>query len=143
MSHVTTADCHVMSIPALGKAVVDLGGCLTRKPTFKWFNRHVGDYPLPAGYSVEDLGKCEYAISFPGADYEIGVVNRKDGKPGYTFMYDFYQQQKLMQIIGKDACNLKQAYTVRAFEEQAMMKFKTSCNIKKVGNKVVVQFSKF
>jgi hypothetical protein len=92
MSHVTTAPTKIVNLQALELACKELGLELRRgQTTYRWYGRHVGDYPLPEGFTREDLGKCAHAISVPGNDhaYEIGVVQNKNGQ-GYTLMYDFY-----------------------------------------------------
>lgn len=91
--------------------------------TYRWYGEHVGDYPLPAGFAIEDLGKCEHAIRIPGQDndkipgsiapYEVGVVRRRDGKPGFQLMWDFYDGGKGMEVrVGKDCTRLRQAYSI-------------------------------
>ena len=50
--------------------------------TFKWYGRYVGDYRAfekqlaDLGIKVEDYGKCDHAIRVPGAEYEIGLVQK-------------------------------------------------------------------
>lgn len=93
MSHVVDVDVQIKDIDALKEACKERGLELVQKSTYRWYGRHVGDWPMPTGFTRADLGKCEYAIRVPGADsdtYEIGVVRRRDGKEGYTFMYDFF-----------------------------------------------------
>lgn len=83
--------------------------------TYHWWGVSVGDYPLPKGFLAEDLGKCDHAlrvVGHPGA-YEVGICKRRDGKPGYALLYDFYQGgYGLEEKIGKGANKLKQAYGV-------------------------------
>jgi hypothetical protein len=94
VSHVVDLDVQVKDIDALRAACEATGTLeLVEKSTYKWYGRHVGDYPMPAGFTKADLGKCEFAIKVKGATrdtYEVGVVKRRDGKEGYTFLYDFY-----------------------------------------------------
>jgi hypothetical protein len=68
---------------------------------------------LPEGYTEEDLGHCTYAMGLPNNDkaYEVGVVERKDGK-GWDMCWDFYQKgYGLQDAIGEDGTNLKTGYT--------------------------------
>lgn len=106
MSHVTEVDVEITDLDCLEQACAKLGLELVRgKTEYKWYGRHVGDYPLPAGFSKEDMGKCEHVIRIVDNDtaYEIGVVKRRDGKPGYTFHYDFWSGgYGLMEVISKD-----------------------------------------
>lgn len=110
MSHVATIDLHITDLGALEQAAKRLGFELMHgQTTYKWFGQHVGDYPLPAGFTVDDLGKCEHALRHPNAEYEIGVIRRRDGKPGYSLIWDFFDDS-LARVAGKDCCNVKQQY---------------------------------
>jgi len=75
MSHVEDIDIEITDLKALAAAVAELGAIYTpNQKSNAWFGRSVGDYPLPAGFTAEMLGKCEHAISLPCCRYEIGVV---------------------------------------------------------------------
>ncbi len=110
MSHICTVDLHITDLTALQKAAEVLGLKLNlNQKTYKWYGRSVGDYPLPEGFKAEDFGKCEHTLSIPGNGqaYEIGVVARRDGKPGYTLMWDFWNGgYGLEKIVGKIVINL-------------------------------------
>jgi len=113
MSHVANVALEVKDLDCLGKAATRLGMWMKQQPTYKWWGHSVGDYPLPAGFTKDDLGKCEYAIGVPGNDkaYEVGVVKRRDGKPGYLLQWDFYAGgYGLQEKVGVDCNLLKQAY---------------------------------
>src|SRR5690242_4399839 len=112
MSHVALIDIEVHDLDAL-QAVAEMLGMELRRDqkTYHWFGKHVGDYPLPAGFTKEDLGKCDAAlvvkpdtkrtwtqnVALNGKDvgpqfqpYEIGVAKAKDGRPGYVLLWDFW-----------------------------------------------------
>lgn len=91
MSHVTAIAIEIKDLDALDAACAELKANLKRgKTTYNWYERSVGDYPLPEGFKASDLGKCDHAIQLPGVNYEIGVC-RNPAKPGsYTLLYDFY-----------------------------------------------------
>lgn len=114
MSHVARIDMEIKDLECLKKAAESLGLKFVEGQTsYRWFNQHVGDYPLPENFKVSDLGKCEHALSIPGNStaYEIGVVKRRDGKPGYTLLWDFWQGGYGLQAkVGKDGNLLKQSY---------------------------------
>jgi hypothetical protein len=115
MSHVATIDIEIKDLPALEQACKRLGLELVRdQKSYRWYGSHVGDYPVPEGFTVEDLGKCDHAIRVPGNEeaYEIGVVRRRDGKAGYTLLYDFYAGGRGMtKFVGDAQCSkLKQMY---------------------------------
>jgi hypothetical protein len=94
MSHIAEVNLLVQDLNALHRACHRLGLELVRgQRTYRWYGRSVGDYPLPVGFAKNELGTCEHAIRIPGNDraYEIGIVTRRDGKPGYALLWDFYQ----------------------------------------------------
>jgi len=83
-----------------------------------------GDYKLPQGFKASELGSCEHAIRVKGAGaetYEIGVVKRRDGRPGYTLLMDFWDGgYGLEDAIGKRGSKLKQAYAGRVAVKAAV-----------------------
>lgn len=90
--------------------------------TFKWYGHHVGDYPIPKGFGVSDMGKCEHALRVKGNTraYEIGVARSPDGD-GWTLLYDFWAKgQGLMDVVGENCDRLVEEYTVATIEEQAI-----------------------
>lgn len=97
--------------------------------TYHWYGESVGDTPLPPGFSEGDLGHCEHAIRIPlshpfyqeeDKPYEIGVVRRRDGMPGYQLLWDYFCGGfGLSEFVGgseNDARmpKLKQAYALCA-----------------------------
>lgn len=117
MSHVVTIETQVTDLVALRQACEALGLELVEgQRNYRWFGRHVADYPLPEGFAVEDLGKCHHAIRVKGNPkaYEIGVVRRKDGKAGYQLIYDFWSQgMGLEAVAGKGLTKLRQEYAAQ------------------------------
>lgn len=122
MSHIGDMEVHIKDLAALEAAASRLGLELVKGQTaYKWYGRSVGDYPLPAGFAAEDLGKCEHALRIPGDNkaYEIGVVKRRDGKPGFQLLWDFWQGGfGLTAKIGETGGLLKQAYAIEATKKQ-------------------------
>ena len=112
MSHVATIKVAVLDLDALRAAVESMGGeFLEGQKTYAWWGRSVGDYPIPEGFVAGDLGKCDHALRFPGAPYEVGVVRRRDGKAGHTLLQDFYPTGGLPGVIGENGGKLVQAYS--------------------------------
>lgn len=126
MSHVATVDVDVRDLDALARACNDLGLEFVRgQTTYRWFGEQVGDYPLPAGFTEEELGRCEHAIRIPGSDdaYEIGVVTRRDGRPGYQLLWDFWGGGNGMEAkVGQDCRMLRQRYSIQVVKQQAQLK---------------------
>jgi hypothetical protein len=91
---------HVTDIDDLEQACKVLGLRLDRdRSTWRWFGSWVDDYHkgdaayLSAGIKPAEYGKCaDHVITIPGDDtcYEIGVVRRRDGQPGWVLIYDFW-----------------------------------------------------
>ena len=91
MSHLAEVDLHVTDLQALSEACTALGlQFRENQRTHRWYGTFMGDSPLPAGFTVAELGQCEHAISVPGNSqaYEVGVLRRRDGKPGFALYYD-------------------------------------------------------
>jgi hypothetical protein len=110
MSHIAKIECQINDLNTLKEACRRLHlEWRENQKTYAWYGRHVGDYPIPEGFKIEDMGKCDHAIHVPGASYEIGVVRR--GK-SYELLWDFYYAGNLEKILGKGAGLLKQAYAV-------------------------------
>jgi len=89
--------------------------------TYRWYGRYMGDSQLPAGFTPEELGRCEHAISVPGNRYayEVGVLRRRDGKPGFALYYDNWQGGGgLEERIGENARRLKQEYASQVATRQ-------------------------
>jgi len=108
MSHVAQIKLEINDLQSLKKACSSLGWTwLEGQQTYKWYGSHVGDYPLPEGFTKEDLGKCTHAIRVPGASYEVGVVER-NGK--YVLLWDFWQGGGLQRIMGNNGERLVNEY---------------------------------
>lgn len=125
MSHVTSIEVVIKDLASLKAACADIGlEFLENQQTYRWYGHHVGDYPIPAGFKVEDLGKCLHAIGVKGNKnaYEIGVVKNPNGE-GYLLLWDFWSGgYGLQDVVGKDCKNLTHAYkvnqTVKSFQKR-------------------------
>lgn len=117
MSHITEIQVEIKDLIALEEACKRLGGELVRgQKTYRWYGMWVGDTRMPAGVTQEDLGKCDHAIRFPTAYYEVGVVRKGSG---YALRYDFYRLGGLLPVVGENAEKLVQAYAVEAAISEA------------------------
>jgi hypothetical protein len=116
MSHVAKIKLKVTNLEALRKAATFCGLELVEQGTYKWYGTSVGDYPLPAGFTKKDLGKCDYALRIPGDKnaYEIGVVRAKDGSNSFELLWDFWSGGFGLEAkVGKDAIKLQMEYATQ------------------------------
>lgn len=89
-------------LKALEAACNMLGLAVQIRSNYTWFNRHVGDYPMPPGVTHAELGhNAKFVLTLnaemrakhgvPGREpYEIGVVEDANNPGCYVPMYDFY-----------------------------------------------------
>jgi hypothetical protein len=131
MSHVASVELEVDDIPSLKEAAKAMGlEFVENQKTYKWFGRFMNDYSGANaahlhGINPKDYGKCEHAIRIPGDSkaYEIGVVKRADGKPGYQLVWDFWAGgYGLRAKIGNDGGLLKQSYAVMRAKKEMLRK---------------------
>jgi len=120
MSHVTCIDVKIKDLESLKVACKKAGlEFRENQKEYKWYGRSVGDYPLPEGFTAQDLGKCDHAIGVPGNDkaYEIGVVKQGDN---YTMLWDFWAGGLgLEEIAGKDCSNVTDNYATEVALKEA------------------------
>lgn len=116
MSHVDTHHLDITDLSLMPAVAAALGGEYIQATTYRWWGRHVGDHPLPQGFAVEDMGKCVGKISFPGCDWDVGIVPSRTRPGTYDAIYDFYghEGQKLQQNVGANCERIKQQYGLMA-----------------------------
>lgn len=121
MSHVTSQTLDLKDLGCLAEACEALGLEIRPKTTYKWWGHHVGDYPIPEGFTVADLGKCEFAIGVKGDTeaFEIGAV-RRAGQ--WHLLYDFYghRGQALLARTGEGLAKLKTQYGVQVVKKAGL-----------------------
>ena len=135
MSHVVSHDTVVKEehLDCFAQACTDCG--LEFKPNqknYKFFGSWVNDYhkddaAYKNGFDPKEFGKCEHAASVkdkPDA-YEIGLVKRPNGQPGYNLLCDFYAKGRgLMEHVSQDGPSgkvpdkLLQQYAARVAEKK-------------------------
>lgn len=104
MSHISKIELAVKDLSILGQACQKLGlDFIKGQRTFRWY---------------ENEARCDHAIKIPGANYEIGVINRSGC---YELNCDFYDQN-IERVIGKHGGLLKQAYAVEKTRIEARKK---------------------
>jgi hypothetical protein len=142
VSHCVAIDIEIKDLDALATACKELGLELRKnQKQYRWYGRSVGDYPLPAGFTADELGHCEHAIAVTGKPqaYEIGLVKRKDSKAGYTLLYDFWAGGNgLMEKVGEECKALRQRYAVCVAERHARKQGFRTVRKQAVGGKIQV-----
>lgn len=157
MSHVATIEIQIKDLAALKQAAKDLGlEFRENQKTYRWYGYSVGDYPLPAGFTEAELGKCEHALSLGDAHrtftvgsgthnygappYEVGITRRKDGKPGYVLLWDFWNHGLgLEDVVGKNAEKLVQRYAVNVAKNKVKAQGYAVTEARKQDGTVVLQ----
>ncbi len=96
MSHVVSISTRLTDLAAIKAACAEISKAIGKAVTFKenqktyaWYGYSVGDYPLPAGFTKNDLGHCDHAIAVEGAGYEVGLARAKDGN-GWILLFDWW-----------------------------------------------------
>lgn len=93
MSHVVTVSVEIRDLEAVKRLCANLGWQFKENQnTYKWYGRWVGDYQeadsaINQGVPVQDLGKCDHAVSVPNCGYELGL--KKVGEE-YKLLWDFW-----------------------------------------------------
>lgn len=121
MSHVSAIKLRIKDLHSLLDAAEEIGLEQRMKETYKWYGTHVGDYPLPEGFTKEEMGKCLFALGVKGNAnaYEVGVVKSKVHPGEYELLWDFWDGGKgLEKVVGKDGNSLRQRYAERVTAKQ-------------------------
>ena len=122
---------NATDLAALAEAAKALGGHLIRGQTkHKWFEVSVGDAALPDGLTVAQIGHCAHAIKLPGANYEVGVYRKPDGKltcfydswSGYDGKSTTHDGYKLEAAFGKGCAKLSQQFAYQRIKAAAKAK---------------------
>ena len=123
MSHVVEISVECRDLDCLEEACGQLGLTLSRgQKRYRWYGQFVGDAPLPTGFTKAELGQCDHAVVIPGDDkaYQVGVVRRRDGKEGFTFLLDEWNGgYGLVDKIGQGGSKLLQEYSIAVAAKQA------------------------
>lgn len=150
MSHVASVDLEIDDLGCLREAAKMIGlEFVDNQKTFRWFGRWVNDYngqdaAHQHGVKPEDYGKCEHAIRIPGATeaYEVGVIKRPDGKPGYQLVWDFWQGgYGLKNKIGENGGLLKQSYSVTRAKKEMLRKGYRATTTKDAKGNILLTFT--
>lgn len=112
-SHVVDVDVEIRDLGAFERACKTLGLTFERnRTTYRWYGTHVGDYPLPKGFTADQMGKCDHAAHrVDGKGYGLGLCKRGSH---YRLIFDFYGSggSQLEETIGHRAKKLTAEYTV-------------------------------
>lgn len=95
MSHTTTIPCSIRNVSALKIASEKLGLSL-----------HMGQTQFK---SYEKSFPCAHALSYPGARFEIGVIQKATAHEEYELKFDSFDSV-LAQVAGYELEHLIQGY---------------------------------
>jgi len=136
MSHVVAIKTVLNDLEAIKAACKELGLVFVEgKQTYQWYGHSVVDYPLPEGFTKEDLGKCDHVIQVPGAGYEIGLARAKNGQ-GWVVLFDFWGPGRpiIDKLGGEKLPKFFQSYNVNKTElEMKKRGFNTQRQLAKNG----------
>lgn len=127
MSHLVTIATQLRDLAASRAACKRMGWeLLEGQKTFEWYGRYVGDYRAfekqltDLGIKTEDYGKCDHAIKVPGAEYEIGLVQKGDQ---LVPLWDAYKPGGLQDITNENGMGgFLQAYAIEKAKLEARRK---------------------
>lgn len=145
----------ITNITALEIAASAIGMTLTKKNEYRWFGRSVGDYPVPAGTTVSELGKnAAYVLSVDEETcaklqidsnglYDLAVIEDPNNPGAYTLMYDFWgQQNRLDRVIGSP---IRENGTVVSIAPLLVRQYRMTCvelQARMLGDKVFWETAK-
>lgn len=111
-------------LPELKRLVEEQGAQWKEgQKSYRWYGRWMNDYSgedaaYNQGVAAETYGRCEHAISIPGATYEVGIV-RTD--KGLKLSFDNWSSGGLSptSVAGQKALALAQGMSVHLVKKQA------------------------
>jgi len=158
MSHVATQETKAgepmfADMEALNLAAQACGGRIVERNTYHWFNRHMGDYPLPKGMKPGDLGNnAKYVFEIDPINYDklgittkpydIGLVDDPNNPGCLIPVYDFWMGgYGLDKAVGSPLFNDKQQRSVKMLCPDLKRNYDIACDIlaaKQVGDTLEV-----
>jgi hypothetical protein len=143
LSHIATVELEIKSLDDLDSACKRLGlefvrgqdryRCYfepgtdadIRRQARQFFDDDEITKLMPDGFSLADMGRCQHAIriamgnpNWQSDAHEIGVVQRRDGKPGFVLLMDGFCD-RLTSFVGRAGEKLRQAYATAAATRSA------------------------
>lgn len=157
MSHVAVQETkpgepQYADMQALQMACQMLGLEIEHTNKYHWYDRHMGDYPLPKGVKVSDLGhnakfiiklNAESAKKFGHGGhkpYEIGMMEDPNNPGCFTPIYDFYMGgYGLEGAVGKPLFNDAAQKSVKMLAPKLKQHYDMCCDAlaaQAVGDKI-------
>ena len=128
MSHVASVNCFVTELADARAAALACGFTfMENQRSYKWYGRFMNDSNLAPGHDPKTFGQCQHALRLKdhtSSDYEIGLVPRVDGQPGWELLYDNFASygRRLEEKAGASLVTLKNeilaAATIRTMQRQ-------------------------
>lgn len=117
MSHVAKSDLCLPADLSVSQAVLKRLGCelMIGQTTWNWFGEFLNDWSDRTqaaalnGWKPEQFGHGAHAIRVPGTTYEVGLIPRRDGQPGFELLYDAWgdEGRRIEQVLGVGCGKLK------------------------------------
>ena len=153
MSHVSDVALQIEDLDAAAEAAPQCGLVLGRgQTTWKWFGRFLNDWhnsdraAAMRGFSPKQFGHSEHALRLagtkPGESYEVGLVPRRDGKPGWELLFDAYGTggRRLEDAAGKNLATFRDHYAAAvARKEMARQGYRTAVRRNKDSGKLELE----
>lgn len=162
MSHVASQETKpgepmFADLDALQLAAQMCGGRIVKRNTYHWYQRHVGDYPVPKGMKVADLGRnAVYVFEIPpenyaklgiaGKPYDLGLVEDPNNPGCFVPVYDFFAGGNgLDKAIGTPLFNDASQKSIKMLCPKLKQNYDIACDIlaaKQAGDQIDVLTAK-
>jgi hypothetical protein len=118
MSHIVDIELVITDLDAAIAACKELGGTFHRgQTTHRWYGKFMGDYATTV--PVSEMGKCDHAMSWPDAGYEVGLKKQKDGT--YRLQFDFYGEGLGLPLLKHIGGEVKAGYNKQGKREEKLV----------------------
>lgn len=122
MSHIKVSETTFIDLESLFEVLQEMGGVVHRdKLTHAWYGTDMRDTAMPDWMPRRDMGKCLHCVSFPGIEYEVGIVKDPHVENAYRLAFDYWGPgEPLLEILGgKEPTKVIANYNVKRIKAVA------------------------